>query len=126
MRDKVTITAGLAVFLALASFPFWHTLRGDEDNARPELELPADASECIENTEYMTANHMDLLNQWRNAVVRDGQRDYTSSAGEQHVMSLTRTCMDCHSNRETFCDRCHTYADVQPTCWDCHVAPEVN
>jgi hypothetical protein len=124
MRDKVTILAGLAVFLGLVSFPVWHSLGDTEDTMRPDLELPADASECIEPTAFMTANHMELLNQWRNAVVRDNQQDYTSSSGERHVMSLTGTCLDCHSDRETFCDRCHTYADVQPTCWHCHLAPE--
>ena len=29
-------------------------------------------------------------------------------------MSLTRTCMDCHSNKAEFCDRCHNYLAVRP------------
>jgi hypothetical protein len=39
-------------------------------------------------------------------------------------MSLTGTCLDCHSDKEKFCDACHTYSAVDPYCWDCHVIPE--
>ncbi|NIM52680.1 MAG: hypothetical protein GTO22_26115 [Gemmatimonadales bacterium] len=126
MRDRSKILTGLAVFLVVTAFPVWHTLVATGDAARPDLELPEDATQCVEDTEYMTANHMDLLNQWRNAVVRDGERDYTSSSGETYVMSLTGTCMDCHSNRDAFCTRCHNYANVEPRCWNCHVEPEGN
>jgi hypothetical protein len=69
---------------------------------------------------------MDLLNQWRNAVVRDGERDYVASSGEVFNMSLTETCLDCHENRDAFCTRCHDYASVEPKCWDCHVDPRGN
>ena len=27
-------------------------------------------------------------------------------------MSLSNTCLDCHSNKAEFCDRCHNYASV--------------
>jgi hypothetical protein len=36
-------------------------------------------------------------------------------------MSLSNTCLDCHSNKAEFCDRCHNYASVSPYCWDCHI-----
>ena len=29
-------------------------------------------------------------------------------------MSLSNTCLDCHSNKAEFCDNCHTYASVKP------------
>jgi hypothetical protein len=123
MSDKSAITVGLALFLAVVLFPVWQPLVAAGETAAPELELPEDASKCIEDTDYMTTNHMELLDQWRDAVVRDGQRVYTSSSGEKHVISLTGSCMSCHSSREAFCTRCHDYADVEPTCWDCHVEP---
>ena len=127
MSDKVKVTAGILGFMALAAFPVWHAIAAPGNSAPPELEYPADATVCVEDTEYMTAQHMDLLNQWRNAVVRDGEREHVSSAtGERYVMSLTGTCLDCHSNRETFCTRCHDYANVEPACWDCHVDPVGN
>jgi hypothetical protein len=69
----------------------------------------------------MRADHMTLLNEWRDLVVRENQRTYTATDGTEYEMSLTKTCLDCHSNKEEFCDKCHTYADVSPYCWDCHV-----
>ena len=125
MRDTVKITLGLGAFLVLAAFPFWNRLFAAGDAAAPELEVPENATRCVEATEYMTANHMDLLNRWRDAVVRQGRREYTSSSGEQYVMSLTGTCLGCHTSREAFCTRCHDYANVDPTCWDCHLEPHL-
>jgi hypothetical protein len=72
----------------------------------------------------MKANHMDLLNEWRDLVVRDGKRIYDSFDGKEYIMSLSNTCMDCHSNKSEFCDSCHDYSGVIPYCWDCHVEPE--
>jgi hypothetical protein len=58
-------------------------------------------------------------------VVREGRRDYVSTlSGTTYDMSLSRTCMDCHSNKADFCDRCHDYLAVNPYCWDCHVEPK--
>jgi hypothetical protein len=125
MNDKGLIIAGLAVFLVLVTFPIWYTLGATGGaGARPQPEPPAGESNCIEDKAYMTANHMKLLFEWRNRVVREGKKDYTSSSGEQYEMSLTKTCMSCHTNKETFCDRCHNYADVQPLCWNCHLEPK--
>jgi hypothetical protein len=138
MRERAIIYAALAVFLLLATFPFWYTLGAGGDSSPPDLERPRDGIQCVEDREFMAAHHMDLLDQWRNAVVREGQSQYVSKAfGKQYEMSLTKTCMGCHTNRETFCQRCHEYADVLPLqlpgapataqrsrgigCWDCHV-----
>jgi hypothetical protein len=124
MRDRTGIVLGLGAFLALAAFPVWHALASDAERARPELERAVEGPGCVEDTLFMTANHQRLLNAWRTAVVRDGERTWVSSGGAEHEMSLTGTCMRCHANREGFCDRCHDYAGVTMTCWDCHVSPE--
>lgn len=121
MNKKGIIVAGLILFLVVITLPIWYSLAFAEEVQMPELEMPTNATHCIEDASWMRANHMDLLNDWRDAVVRDAQRDYTSTSGETCTMSLTGTCLSCHTNRETFCNRCHTYADVEPTCWDCHV-----
>ena len=71
----------------------------------------------------MRANHPALLDRWRNEVVREGRREYRSSTGGTHVMSLTGTCLRCHGGRAAFCNRCHDYAGVNETCWECHVGP---
>ncbi len=127
MRDKGRIIAGLVIFVVLATFPFWYARTAGGAAAPPDLELPKDGSTCIEDAAWMRANHMDLLNQWRDAVVRDGEQEYTSKSGQKKcAMSLTRTCLGCHVSREAFCQRCHDYTNVEPACWDCHLAEKGN
>lgn len=129
MGDRGKIVFGLAVFVILVTFPFWSRLAasGESQTTLPELEYPADETACVEDTPYMTANHMNLLNQWRDNLVRNGVQEYTSTsggnAGHVYPISLTGTCLDCHDNRDNFCTRCHDYADVNPTCWECHTTP---
>ncbi|MCU0302966.1 MAG: sulfate reduction electron transfer complex DsrMKJOP subunit DsrJ [Thermoanaerobaculales bacterium] len=126
MYDAGKIIVGLLVFVALATSPLWFNALFGESPAAPELKLPTNGStECVEARDFMVANHMDLLNQWRDAVVRTGTRDYVSTLNNKtYDMSLSRTCMDCHSNKTEFCDACHTYLAVSPYCWDCHVEPK--
>ena len=125
MNDKGKIIFGLIVFLVIVTFPLWYGFVTAGAGSPPDVELPANETNCVEDKEYMTANHMNLLDQWRDAVVRKGRINYTSRTyGETYVMSLTRTCLKCHNDREKFCDRCHTYTDVDPYCWDCHLEPK--
>jgi len=125
MYDASKIVAGLAVFVVLATSPLWYNALSAASPEAPVLQQPTNGStECVEATEYMRANHMDLLDQWRDTVVREDVRTYTSEAGKDYTMSLSDTCLDCHSNKEQFCDACHTYSAVTPYCWDCHVIPE--
>lgn len=126
MYDAGKIIAGLVVFLVLVTSPLWYNAVSARDVAPPKLVMPANGStQCVEATGYMRSSHMDLLNQWRDRVVREGERDYTSSlTGTSYDMSLSRTCMGCHTNKSTFCDDCHTYMAVDPYCWDCHVEPK--
>jgi hypothetical protein len=126
MYDAGKIVAGLAVFVVLATSPLWYNALSAAPPDRPELQLPTNNStECVESTEYMRSNHMDLLDTWRDRVVREDIRTYTSElSGKSFNMSLSDTCIDCHNNKEQFCDACHTYSAVTPYCWDCHVIPE--
>jgi len=125
MYDASKIVAGLAVFVVLATSPLWYNALSAAPPDAPVLQQPTNGStECVEATEYMRANHMDLLDQWRDTVVREDVRTYTSEAGKDYTMSLSDTCLDCHSNKEQFCDACHNYSAVTPYCWDCHVIPE--
>ena len=122
MYDKGIITVGLAIFVALITFPFWFNL--GKAAPAPERILTAEAKaakECILAAGLMRTEHMQLLNDWRNTVVRDGMRLYQSSSGKQYEMSLSNTCLECHSNKAEFCDRCHNYVAVTPFCWDCHI-----
>lgn len=127
MSSRTRIGLGLLVFLLLGAYPVWNGLASDAQPERPALAKAVDSvgtTMCIEDTTWMKAHHQALLNDWRTLVVRDGQRTWTSSTGRTWDISLESTCLTCHSNSETFCTRCHDYANVQPTCWDCHVTPE--
>jgi hypothetical protein len=72
----------------------------------------------------MRREHMQLLNEWRDEVVRTGGRVYVAADGQRYEKSLTRTCLGCHQSKANSCDRCHDYLDVQPQCWQCHVDPK--
>ncbi len=126
MYDAGKIIAGVAVFLVLVTAPLWYNSLTASPSDAPELGSPPNGAErCIEDAGFMRSAHVDLLNEWREAVVREGRRGYVSDAtGRTWDMSLSRTCMDCHSNKSEFCDRCHTYMAVDPYCWDCHVEPK--
>lgn len=124
MYDTGKVLIGLIVFVALVSLPFWYNGITGKASALPEPEIKTKEKQCVEATEYMKESHMKLLNEWRNEVVRDGTRFYTGMNGRTFNMSLTNTCLDCHSNKDTFCDRCHNSVGVSPTCWNCHVIPE--
>jgi cytochrome c len=124
MYDGPKIITGLAVFVFIVLFPFLYTAAMGKGDHRPDPKLPAQEKECIESKEYMNAWHMDMLNTWRDSVVRDGNRVFTASDGEKHEMSLSLNCMKCHENKAQFCDQCHNYLGVSPYCWDCHVEPK--
>ena len=66
---------------------------------------------------------MLLLNNWRDSVVRDGERFHIMPDGSRVEKSLTKTCLGCHVSKKQFCEECHTYASVKPYCWGCHVVP---
>lgn len=123
MYDVGKIITGLVIFLVILSFPLWYNA-GHAAYKVPELQLPKDKKECIESKQWMRANHMELLNEWRDEVVRNNMAMYVNAAGKEIPISLQNTCMKCHSSKEKFCDKCHQTAAVDPYCWDCHVAPE--
>ena len=109
MHDGWKIVAGLAVFVVLATSPLVYNAVSADPAAMPELaDPPNGARQCVEDAEWMRASHMDT----------------SGLTGTVHDMSLSETCMGCHSNKAEFCDRCHTYMAVAPYCWDCHVEPE--
>ncbi|KUO52811.1 MAG: hypothetical protein APF76_02430 [Desulfitibacter sp. BRH_c19] len=126
MNNSRNIIIGIAVLVILFSYPFWGSFgksaaAPDISFNTPEIQSLAEA-QCIEDAEFMRGNHMQLLSDWKVSVVREGNRVYVSEAnGEEYNMSLQNTCLECHSNKDQFCDACHDFADVDPTCWTCHV-----
>ena len=126
MNDRGRIIAGLIVFLCLITFPVWYNLVCGKAAYKPELKIISKEKQCVESLKYMRSQHMQLLNDWQNSVVREGNRTYVALDGKKYNMSLSNTCMNCHSNKADFCDKCHNYLGVTPTCWNCHIVPEKN
>lgn len=141
MSDKPKIIAGLVVGAVVLTFPLWYAPAAGRPDSAPQYALPE--GHCVEAN--MKAQHMQLLQSWRNAVVREGQTEYVSkSYGDKYRMRLTETCLlECHglaankkaasaaagsvaahpgqTAQQAFCYQCHSYAGVRPTCWDCHL-----
>jgi len=78
---------------------------------------------CVEEIPFMRRNHMNLLFHKRNETMRQGIRTPTHSLKE---------CIGCHAQQQPdgsylpvndpgqFCQSCHSYAGIQPDCFDCH------
>ncbi|HEX9022105.1 MAG TPA: sulfate reduction electron transfer complex DsrMKJOP subunit DsrJ [Nitrospirota bacterium] len=123
----------ILVFLAFVLFPFYNNIGKVNAKPDPKTDTPAiqewekqyGKKECVESKEFMRTEHMQLLNSWRDAVVREGYRGYLSDTSHKRFnMSLQNECMHCHSNKKKFCDECHNYMAVKPYCWNCHIAPK--
>ena len=119
MYNAKFIIPGLIIFLALVLLPFVKGMGQPE--LKVELEKPKNgAKECVLKTEQMRDSHMVLLNEWRDIALRDGKRVWTSPDGKKYDISLTNTCLQCHSNKDKFCDKCHNEVGVNPYCFTCH------
>lgn len=140
------IIASLIIFVAFLTFPFFYNM--GKANAGPDVNLSTPAiqqladKQCVESTEFMRANHMQLLNQWRTEAIRNGQSVYINSQGKSFDISLQDTCLKCHSTESEkaaqtggvinpatdvspiFCASCHNYSAVKPNCWSCHFEPK--
>ena len=84
---------------------------------------------CVEDTDFMRRNHMDLLKHQRVETMKEGIRDKPYSLKE---------CLSCHAvngpdaipvtvaSPQHFCRSCHDYAAVSIDCFQCHASrPEV-
>jgi hypothetical protein len=80
---------------------------------------------CVEDTEFMRRNHMNVLLHQRDDTVKEGIRT------RQHSL---KGCISCHAvsgpddlavtvdSPEHFCRSCHDYAAVKIDCFDCHAS----
>ncbi len=126
MYDGGKIIIGLIVFFGLLLFPVWYNAAWGDAGHAPAVEKPG-TGQCV--APNMKAVHMDLLDEWRDLVVREGERYVTYPEGGIRMwpdktpmeMSLTNTCLRCHPERERFCNECHDFLGVEPYCWDCHI-----
>jgi hypothetical protein len=120
MRERILISGGVLIFLLLFTYPLWYAAAVSTQAGPPQLQLPAEARECVAPIPYMKSAHAELLIDWRENAVRHGVRQVYAANGKMYDASLTRTCLGCHSRSE-FCDKCHSYTGVStPSCWQCH------
>lgn len=133
MYNAKFVIPGIIVFAGLFTAPFWINMLSS-GHEEVKVVLPTEPvtffgearTQCIEPKEWMAANHMELLLEWRDQALREGKRIYVASDGKKWETSLQNTCMACHSNKAEFCDKCHNANSVNPYCWDCHVVPQGN
>ncbi len=125
MYNSKYIIPALVLFVVAVTAPFWLNI-GTPTYEYPKVALPQGEGmeECIEDVAFMRSEHMALLNEWRDEALRDGNRVYISSKGKKWDISLQNTCMECHTNYEDFCKKCHDTNSVDPYCWSCHIEPQ--
>ena len=133
MYNAKFVIPGIIVFAGLFTAPFWINMLSSS-HEEVQVVLPTEPvtffgeerTQCVEPREWMAANHMELLLEWRDQALREGKRIYVATDGKKWETSLQNTCMACHSNKAEFCDKCHNANSVNPYCWDCHVVPQGN
>ena len=81
--------------------------------------------QCVRETSFMRANHMNLLNHQRDETVQKGIRTKQYSLKE---------CIACHAvagkdglpvsyeDPKNFCRSCHEYVAVKIDCFECHAS----
>jgi len=92
----------------------------------PTPDIPKGKGEkCVEETEFMRKNHMELILHQRDETVHKGIRTKKHSFKE---------CINCHAvkgddnvpvsfkNPKHFCNSCHTFAAVKIDCFECHAS----
>ena len=121
MYNKKAVCIGIVILVVLLSSPFWIGLFGTTYKETGVVKPNQDA--CVENAAFMRAQHMRLLNEWRDQALRNENRTYVAENGKKWEISLQNTCMKCHTNYEGFCQKCHLSNSVSPYCWTCHIIP---
>lgn len=110
---RLAVLAGAAAVMAV---PALEAAAGVD---LPKLER-GKGEKCVEDTQFMRRNHMDLLKHHRDETMRKGIRTTKHSL---------KKCVECHASEKTgsvaaskddFCAACHSYASVKLDCWDCH------
>jgi hypothetical protein len=92
---------------------------------QPDIPKAAKGEQCVEDTDFMRRNHMNLLMHQRDDTLRLGVRT------QKHSL---KNCFTCHVVKDEqnqpvtvadprhFCRECHDYAAVKVDCFQCHVS----
>lgn len=95
------------------------------DTPMPIIPKAVKGDQCVEETDFMRKNHMELLLHQRDETMHRGIRTKKHSLNE---------CLACHvvkdENKQPvkaadprhFCSQCHNYAAVKVDCFQCHAS----
>lgn len=96
---------------------------GDDCRVPIPVHPEAKGDHCVRDIPFMRRSHMSLILHKRNLTMRQGIRTTDDSLKE---------CIKCHAKQRAdgsyipvndpgqFCQSCHSYAGIQPDCFDCH------
>ena len=129
MNLRRAFTGMLAVLLVSMACLAVNTHAADESNTASGVPMPVIplgmGESCVEDTDFMRRNHMDMLKHQRDETMLEGIR------GKPYSL---RDCLDCHvvrgpdavpvtvSSPQHFCRSCHDYAAVSIDCFQCHAS----
>ena len=130
-RCASIVTVSIALIVGLVSLAGLAEMAGAAEAEKMSGRVPlpvipmGEGDSCVEDTDFMRRNHMDLLTHQRDETVHNGIRS------KQHSL---KECVACHAvpgpdavpvtvaSPEHFCRSCHDYAAVQIDCFQCHAS----
>lgn len=120
MKRLLALGAVVLTTAALAWAGSDAPLKAGSAALEPVITKAVKGEQCVEDTDFMRRNHMELLKHHRDEAVIEGIRTKKYSLKE---------CISCHASETTgsvaaakddFCVSCHSYAAVKIDCFDCH------
>lgn len=126
--DRGTILPGLIIGLCLFLSPFIYN--GGKAGKAPVPELTPKAKEakqCVAPKPYMTAWHMQLLDNWRQEVVREGSRYFNANQDlwwnnqfDGQLLEKWRRFITSSDASTPGATGKTYYKSLQVTCMECH------
>lgn len=125
MHLRHTFIILLAVFLTGTSGVVFAQEKSPTGNTLLPVIPMGQGDACVEDTDFMRRNHMELLKH---------QRDETVLEGVRSVQYSLKECLSCHvvygpdsvpvtaASPNHFCRSCHDYAAVSIDCFQCHAS----
>jgi len=122
---KVAITGGIIALGLLWTLAARADLAGEAHRYVKPASQAAGLTHCVEPTNFMRRNHMELIKHQRDATVHSGIRSTKHSLAG---------CINCHvsvdpqgkalpiNGRDQFCGACHAFSAVDVNCFGCHAS----
>ena len=109
---------------AILCFAFFSVIAVAE-TPKPTIPQAVKGEQCVEPTEFMRRNHMELLMHQRDETMHQGIRSKKHSLKEClacHVVKDSRNQPVTAADARHFCSQCHQYAAVKIDCFQCHAS----